>query len=336
MLKKFVDIDVDSSHDTSKSKEEGLQQGATASTNAMETEEVYSCRNCDFKSSSYDILNKHNRDEHIRTSFPCTLCDFQAYSMKYLREHQLDEHNYTGAGQKDNKYSCDQCDFQSKTEHSLEEHKSIEHVHRFAIKCHLCDYEFGAESDLLLHEEETHKKSRFECSECNKNFPSTKRLQEHRQYKHSSISWFPCDHCGKRFTTISSLDEHIKYNHSSHCSTESRSRKDIDMRDLRHRKPCNPADPAHSSKCCDRRPKERQNKEGRTLKSPNGPCRYWNKDENCYFGEECRFSHVYICQFQESCHYGPQECKFYHFGSKEQESSFLGRRSQGRYQERRR
>ena len=123
----------------------------------------------------------------------------------------------------------------------MEVHKGNNHSK--SVQCNLCDLECRTDSELLLHEEQVHKKSKFMCSECNSAYPSARKLEEHKQHKHCVISWYPCDHCGFKCANITDLDVHIA---SHHKSNETKRRKDIDMRDVQNKRPCNPADPMHS------------------------------------------------------------------------------------------
>ena len=176
--------------------------------------------------------------------------------------------------------------------------------------------------ELLVHEEQVHKISKFSCHDCKTVFQSLRRLNEHRQHKHSETNVYTCDRCGCKCTTLEELDKHIQTSHSNH------SRKNIDIRDVRNKEPCNPADPRHSTRCCDRKPRTGYESKSftETEKERNGPCRQWNNG-HCSFSESCKFAHLEICRFQEICFYGPSECRFFHFRSKEQEKSFLEART---------
>ena len=68
MLKKFVKVDVDSNPETNKSKpnENRNTEGASAASEG-EKNQSFSCLSCKFKADNIESLNKHNRDDHIRT-----------------------------------------------------------------------------------------------------------------------------------------------------------------------------------------------------------------------------------------------------------------------------
>ena len=65
---------------------------------------------------------------------------------------------------------------------------------------------------------------------------------------------YPCDHCGKRYSNFNDLDDHIENQYSS--AKHSNSRKIIDIQNVNNKKPCNPSDPSHTSRCCDRKPRQ--------------------------------------------------------------------------------
>ena len=73
----------------------------------------------------------------------------------------------------------------------------------------MCEIGCGTESELLLHEEQVHKKSKFLCDECQQSFASGNKLREHKQHKHSVITWYPCDHCGYKSGNFVELHYHI-------------------------------------------------------------------------------------------------------------------------------
>ena len=276
MLKKFVKID------------EEITNEATIPTKNDEASSLLNCKSCNHTSTDIEALNKHTRDEHIITKYPCIECDYQALSMDSLRKHQKEIHGQNGARSK-TKVGCGKCAFTTVSENNLEVHKSKEH--EVVFKCKLCEDEFSTESELLLHEELDHRRSRFTCNECEKIFPSNSRLQNHKQHVHAVSTHCVCDYCGFKCDTLKDLDLHIENTHAAFKNK----RKDIDMRDLSHRKPCDPSSPTHSRSCCDRTPREHLKNE--------------------------------ICHFQEYCRYGRKKCKFIHFENQEQVSSFLGSRN---------
>ena len=210
--------------------------------------------------------------------------------MAGLRSHQESHNIHRNGARAKVCIKCDGCPYTTSSENNLEVHRSMEHS--LVVKCKLCEKKYRTESELLVHEELDHNKTKFGCTDCSRIFPSSKRLQDHMQYQHSIVSHCQCDYCGQKFENWTELDAHIASEHK--FSQNKKPNKNVDIRDLSHRKPCNPASPAHTSSCCDRKPK--------------------------------------ICYYQEYCRYGSRTCKFVHFNKEEQTLSFLGRRNQAHFQ----
>ena len=68
MLKKFVQVDVDTTPTSPKPNSD-----ASAGPNIL-------CEKCNFVTTNIELLNKHVREEHIVTKYPCLICDYQAES----------------------------------------------------------------------------------------------------------------------------------------------------------------------------------------------------------------------------------------------------------------
>ena len=102
------------------------------------------------------------------------------------------------------------------------------------------------QSALYIHEQNVHMKSKYHCDLCTNYFTKPESLNEHKARKHN-FGLYPCNECGHKATSFDNLDEHIKQYHG-----DSRRDKNIDMRDLSDRTPCDPTNPNHTSECCDR------------------------------------------------------------------------------------
>ena len=71
-------------------------------------------------------------------------------------------------------------------------------------------------------------------------------MEEHKANKHD-IGLYSCDHCGHKAKSFGELDTHIGIQH-----IQTKKNKNVDMRDLSDRVPCDPYHPSHTSECCDR------------------------------------------------------------------------------------
>ena len=225
--------------------------------NLPQTDKKMFCDQCEFQTKSIEQLTSHKRDVHIRAALLCKTCNFEASNKEQLSIHEKTHGKLA-------RFKCDQCPFIADTKHSLETHKHDEHIYtceqckfedkreenvlnhiiaqHSTITCELCDYSTSSEENLALHETNIHKRTKHNCTECNSNFSSTKKLSDHKKQKHKE-NIFPCDHCGYRAGSIQSLDSHIK----THNKKQD---KNVDMRDLSDRSPCNFTDPSHTDDCC--------------------------------------------------------------------------------------
>ena len=230
-----------------------------------------------------NILNKHIRQEHITTLYPCITCDFQAKTIYDLREHQ-------------NTHIGDQVS------------------RKTSVTCELCNFATDTQASLHMHERNIHKKSKYHCNLCSYYFTKSESLEEHKASKHN-IGVFPCNDCGLKAKSITELDEHIKYQHK-HQGKD----KNIDIRDLSDRVPCNPFHPSHTSECCDRGYFRHT---GQDKRRSRGQCRYWTQGK-CHRGNSCQFAHIQLCKFQDQCLFY-ESCGYLH--NSEQNNSFLESRN---------
>ena len=143
-------------------------------------------------------------------------------------------------------------------------------------------------------------------------------LRQHMRTQHEN-STFPCNDCRYKAQNLSQLDDHI-----GECHSYSRSgRKNIDIRNLNDKMPCDPSNPLHSSTCCDRQPNQQRKRcYSQEERKRNGACYYWNQGY-CRHGDLCKYLHIEICRYQEECR-RPDSCRFFHILQK---NHFLGRRS---------
>ena len=167
---------------------------------------------------------------------------------------------------------------------------------------------------MNAHEKDIHKVNKYHCDLCDNYFTKFEKLEEHKTKKHN-IGLFPCNECHYKAMNLSMLDDHIAQCHVM------KKKKDIDIRDVTNKKPCDPSHPRHSSECCDRLPRLKKSNQSKVEERRRcEPCRYWNQG-HCFRGDSCKFSHVKICRFQEQCR--ATECRFFHYSEQE---SFLEQR----------
>ena len=161
-------------------------------------------------------------------------------------------------------------------------------------------------------------KSKYTCDLCTNYFTTPENLEEHKTKKHN-IGVFPCNDCSFKSESLNKLDEHI-----AQCHEVAAQDKNVDIRDISERTPCNPAHPDHTTDCCNRLPKDTYHSRSEDeRRRSRGQCRYWSQGGVCYRGNSCRFAHVEFCKFQDQClHY--DTCVFLHYS---EQDNFLDSRA---------
>ena len=303
-LRKLLDLkdkgDTDKTHKRDHESEvEVVNDGAIGG--AIPKIGSYKCDQCRFIATNMNILNKHTRQEHISTLYPCVTCDFQAKSMYELKIHKTEHDNTNPTTQ----LQCGNCNFVARTEKDLSIHK-ITHVTQASFNCELCNFSAESQSSLYVHEKQIHNKSKYQCNLCTNYFTKPESLKEHKSKKHN-IDVYPCNECGIKTKNLDALDVHIEQ-----CHGQLKRNKDIDIRDLSGREPCDPFHPRHTSQCCDRRSKNRTNHiSASDERRSRGQCRYWSQGR-CHKENSCRFAHIQLCKYQDQCRYY-ETCVYLHF-----------------------
>ena len=207
-------------------------------------------------------------------------------------------------------FKREQCEFEDPREESVLNHTIEKHSTHL---CEFCDFTTSDETNLNQHQLTIHKIIKHSCPKCNIRLNSAR---EHMSKKHQE-NVFPCDQCGFRSDSIPNLDNHTEGSHPRNRN------KNIDIRQLRNRSPCNFTDCSHSKDCCDRVPGPPVKYYTQKERLQNGPCRNWVESE-CSFYELCKYAHVPICHFQKQCR-NSENCHYFHHDGSNQD--FLGGRA---------
>ena len=276
------------------------QLGESSRPNATNS---FSCTDCRKSFTKIDELNFHKRNEHSMTTRKrCISCAFETSSEKDLEKHIQETH---GANSKP-KFECDECKFSDDIEENVLNHKIENHS---IVICDLCDFETTSDHSLTVHIQETHKQTKFPCRTCGKSFKTNKLLREHINSNHTT-PFYPCDYCGHKASSFETLDKHIE---TFHRISKSNSKNDFS------KSPCDYKSPQHKSSCCDRDQGKKMKIYTPKERIDNGPCRNWNENV-CRFTDLCKFAHIQVCNFQESCR-NPTNCLFFHYNKSN--SNFL-------------
>ena len=249
----------------------------------------FACKDCNFTASSEDNLSSHKITKHPMQT--CDYCHVQANSKADLDKHILEKHGKQ-------KFQCDECPFADFSEENVLNHKIANHA---VNVCELCDFETTSIQGLNEHIQDIHKQTKFSCTTCSRSYKTHSILRDHINSTHRT-STFTCDYCGHKANSLGDLDTHIEAFHRISKPTS---------RNRFSRDPCDFKSPQHKSSCCDRDQGQKMKIYTPEERIENGPCRKWNENF-CKFADLCRFAHIQVCNFQESCR-NPSNCRFFHF-----------------------
>ena len=210
--------------------------------------------------------------------FTCDVCTKRFDSKNDLDTHKLVHLNI---------FKCEHCDFQDRNEENINNHMIATHC---TLKCHICSFVANEGKSLDEHLENVHYSKKFHCTECDSLFHTERMFNEHTS-KHRTKD-LHCDYCGFRTQSFSNLDYHISRYHKISQGSNSIS-------------------PVQQDSYSER------TKQGSRLsfsleeRLRNGPCLDW-MENHCRYGDHCKFAHVKLCRYQESCR-SQANCHFYHF-----------------------
>lgn len=175
-----------------------------------------------------------------------------------------------------------------------------------------CDYRCSTKVDMESHLKEKHTSIRkISCIKCSYNCQNEEELKKHVEDKHTPQQVYACLSCDYVAKVKSDLLEHGRLCHDNTTTNQENQSR-----------PCNPADPDHTSECCDRKPGQiRPIIYSPEEKNQNGICLFWNRGY-CRFSDLCKNLHKEIprCYHDENCR--RTQCKFYHHDSSK--NTFLG------------
>ena len=116
------------------------------------------CDFCDFTTKRKDSLKLHVSVKHIKTNevFSCKLCEFKGNNSKAVSNHKLREHNKRI-------FNCEQCQFTTQVPSSFRYHKQKHRDISFA--CIECNASFDVDTNLQNHMANIHGGTR-ECAKC--------------------------------------------------------------------------------------------------------------------------------------------------------------------------
>jgi len=218
-------------------------------------EKPFACDQCDYRAKSNARLNEHIMLVHSRKKpFTCDQCDYRSVRGGDLKSHMLvhtgeklfvcDQCNYKAHRHfllvrhkalihgivLEKPFACDQCDYRAKSNARLNQHIMLVHSRKNPFTCDQCDYNGTSLINLNCHKANNHRTHKLKpspsrvneplhCTHCGKLCKSKKRLEKHRERRHSGLATpredehVYCYCCGKQYKSKQRLEIHIQKRH---------------------------------------------------------------------------------------------------------------------------
>ena len=187
----------------------------TVNQKSLETEALYNCTKCDFRSQTLEELQTHEDTTHPiqenplrntevmvyeeNVSFLCTHCE-----ESFQNQNQLEIHVKTHKLE-----SCPLCDDTFPDLDKLSKHLKDCHT----PYCSTCETRFNKSLDLEKHILDNHMAKTFPCNVCQTEFDSFQNLSDHAK-EHISTACPKCPLCGLEFETNETFRCHFVESHS--------------------------------------------------------------------------------------------------------------------------
>jgi len=141
-----------------------------------ETQNMFYCDKCDFKTSSESSVKPHAKLHEKDTWLQCEYCAYRCSQRGNMKYHMDGRHNDITKS----KYPCPSCDKEFKNRISLNQHGHYVHGGNTKrhLTCDLCGYK-SIKGFLKKHYIAHHTKIRFKCPHCNYNTNWVADLTKH-------------------------------------------------------------------------------------------------------------------------------------------------------------
>lgn len=195
-----------------------------------DTERVFACNVCGRSYALKQHLEKHQNPVcRSFTSKKCEICNKKFDSRLSLKTHM----SVHGLGSQPSTYLCEICGALFESKMKFKYHKET-HLH---LTCNQCDREFKSTRSLQNHmKNHSDNEAQFTCAECGKSFLELDNLKNHLAVHGmiTSLEKFECKICQKVFGKEKNLKRHskmhtVKSEHACHkCTTPFNTRDDLE------------------------------------------------------------------------------------------------------------
>ena len=137
----------------------------------------FKCEQCEYKSGSITMLNRHKKSLHQESTYKCKQCDYTSDKTATLEKHVSTVH----------KTNCDKGEKGSEEEGNHTQH--TETIQGTLHQCEQCDYKSQTTANINRHMSSAHRKGyvprRKKCEHCDKKFNKNETLMKHMREDHN-------------------------------------------------------------------------------------------------------------------------------------------------------
>ncbi|XP_058976053.1 zinc finger and BTB domain-containing protein 17 isoform X18 [Musca domestica] len=196
------------------------------------------CPKCELMVHTFSEMRAHFRLDHNDDHGFVECCGRRFATRKFLAEHIMVHYN-------PEHFKCKTCNKICRDSTQLEAHEQThlpnppESKYKKTFQCEKCSKTFSSKASFEHHMVAKHvprEEFKFECPECKKKYPTSKRLSSHLNV-HNPENHAICDQCGKTFQNKHRLKYHIRFDHFN------------EMRPKKIPEQCSYCDKWYSSKC---------------------------------------------------------------------------------------
>ena len=177
------------------------------------------CQECGHAAKDLVRLKYHYESVHdmVDKKFKCEKCPYSSHLENYLKKHVVSKHGAKG-------HICSDCGSAFSTGAKLKNHMAYVHGrNRKMLKCDKCPYASTSKSNLKLHIEAVHERTKaYVCEECGYAGVRRSDLRKHIKAVHANMRNHICDECGYASSRRNMVAKHMESVHKIDSMTISR------------------------------------------------------------------------------------------------------------------